>query len=62
MKETNIAPILARAILREQIRGKNDVCFQETRISDIPLDMSIKQGGKENTSLCPSQLRVSLHA
>ena len=27
MKEMGIAPILASAILREQIGGKNDVCF-----------------------------------
>ena len=51
MKEMNIAPVLAGAILREQIGGKYDVCFQETRISDIPFDRSIKQGGKESPSL-----------
>ena len=51
MKESNIAPILAGTILREQIRGKNDVCFQETRISDIPFDKSIKQGRKESPCL-----------
>ena len=36
MKEMNIAPVLAEAILREQIGGKYDICFQETRISGIP--------------------------
>ena len=50
MREIGIAPVLAGAILREQIGGKYDNCFQETRISDIPFDMSIKQEGKE--SLC----------
>ena len=48
MKEMNIAPILAGAMLREQIGGKYDICFQETRISFIPFDKSIKQGGKES--------------
>ena len=51
MKEMIIAPTLAGAILREQIGGKYDICFQETRISDIPFDKSIKQGGKESPSL-----------
>ena len=46
MKEMIIAPVLAEAILREQIGGKYDICFQETRISGIPFDKSIKQGGK----------------
>ena len=48
MKDMNIAPILAGAILREQIGGKYDICFQETRISGIPFDKSITQGGKES--------------
>ena len=32
MKEMNIAPTLAGAILREQIGGKYDVCCQETSV------------------------------
>ena len=51
MKEMNIAPVLAGAILREQIGDKYDICFQETRISDIPSDKSIKQRGKESPLL-----------
>ena len=51
MREIGIAPVLAGAILREQIGGKYDNCFQETRISDIPFDKSIKQGGKESPCL-----------
>ena len=31
-KEMKIAPVLAEAILTEQIGGKDDICFQETRI------------------------------
>ena len=30
MKDMKIAPVLAEAILREQIGGKYDICFQET--------------------------------
>ena len=48
IKEVNIAPVIAEAILREQLGGKYDICCQETRISGIPFDMSIKQGGKES--------------
>ena len=51
MKEMTIAPCLAGAILREQIGDKYDICFQEARISDIPFDKSIKQGGKESPCL-----------
>ena len=51
MKEMNIAPILAGAILREQIGAKYDICLQETRISDIHFDKSIKQGGKKSPCL-----------
>ena len=51
MKEIGIALVLAGAILREQIGGKCDICFQETRSSDIPFDKSIKQGGKESPCL-----------
>ena len=36
MKEMDIAPVWAGAILREQIDGTCDICFQETRISGIP--------------------------
>ena len=35
MKEMNIAPVLAGAILREHIGGTHDICFQETRISEV---------------------------
>ena len=30
MKEMDIAPVLAGEILREQIGGNYDICFQET--------------------------------
>ena len=50
MKEM-IAPILAGAIVREQVGGRYDICFQETRTSCIPFDWSIKQGGKESPCL-----------
>ena len=51
MKEMNIAPVLAVVLLREQIGGKYDICFQETRISGIPFDKSITQGGQESPCL-----------
>ena len=51
MKEMDIAPMLAGAILREQIGGRYDICFQETRVSGIPFDKSTKQDGKESPSL-----------
>ena len=38
MKEMSIAPILAGAVVKEQIRGRYDICFQETRTSGIPFD------------------------
>ena len=57
MKEMGIAPVLAGAILREQIGGKYDICFQETRISDIPFDKSIKQGGQESPCLFNLMMR-----
>ena len=47
MTEMGIDPILAGVILREQISGKYDTCFQETRITGTPFNKSIKQGGKE---------------
>ena len=56
MNEMDIAPVLAGAILRGQIGGKYDICFQETRISGIPFDRSIKRGGKE--SPCSFNLMV----
>ena len=34
MKAMGIAPLLAGAMLREQIGGKYDIYFQETRVSD----------------------------
>ena len=51
MKEVKIAPVLAEAILREKVGGKYDICFQETRISGIPFDKSIKQGRKGESVL-----------
>ena len=48
-EEMDIAFVLVGAIFREQIGGKYDICFQKTMISGIPVDKSIKKGGKE----CP---------
>ena len=45
VKEMDITPFLVAAILREQIGGRYDICFQETRASGIPFDKWIK-GGK----------------
>ena len=33
IKETDIAPMLAGAILSEQLGGRYDICFQETRVT-----------------------------
>ena len=57
MKEMEIAPILARAILREQTGGKYDICFQDKRISDIPFGMFFKQGGNKSPSLFNLMMR-----
>ena len=57
MKEFDIAPMLAVAILREQIGGRYDIWFQETRVSGIPFDKSIKQGRRESSSLFNMMLR-----
>ena len=57
MKEMDIASVLAGSFLREQIGGKYDICFQETRISGIPFDTSIKQGGKESPCLFNLMIR-----
>ena len=62
MKEMDIAPVLAGAILRQQMGGKYDICFQETRISGIPFDMSIKQGGKESPCLFNLMMRSVFRA
>ena len=62
MKEMKIAPVLAEAILREQIGGNCDICFQETRISGIPFDKSIKQGGKESPCLFNLMMRSVFRA
>ena len=51
MKEMDIAPMPAGTILREQIGGRYDICFQETRMSGIPFVKSIKQGGRESPCL-----------
>ena len=44
--EMEIAPVLVEAILREQIGDTYDICFHKTRISGIPFDKSIKEGGR----------------
>ena len=62
MKEMKIAPVLAEAILREHIVGKYDICFQETKISGIHFDKSIKQGGKESPSLFNLMMRSVFRA
>ena len=31
--------------------GKYDVCFRETKVTDVPFDKSLKQGKKESPSL-----------
>ena len=51
MKEMDTAPMLAGAVLSEQIGRIYDICFQETRVSGIPFDKSIKQSGTESPSL-----------
>ena len=61
MKEMEIAPALAGAILREQKGGKYDMCFRETRISHVPFCKSIKQGGKESPSLFNLMTRSVFH-
>ena len=38
MKEMDIAPMLAGAIWGEWVGGRYDICFQETRVSEIPFD------------------------
>ena len=40
MKEMDIAPVWAGAILREQVDGTCDIRFQERRISGIPFMIS----------------------
>ena len=45
------------AVLREQLGGKYGLCFPETRISGIPFDKSIKQGGKESPCLFNLMMR-----
>ena len=62
MKEVKIAPVLAEAILREKVGGKYDICFQETRISGISFDKSIKQGEKESPCLFNLMMRSVLRA
>ena len=62
MKEIKIAPVLAEAILREQIGGKYDVCFQETITSGIAFDKSIKQGAKESPCLFNLMMRSVFRA
>ena len=57
MKDMDIVPLLAGAILRDQMGDKYDICSQETRISGIPFDKSIKQGGKEISCLFNLMIR-----
>ena len=57
MKEMDIAPMLAGAILREQIGGRYDIRFQETRVTAIPFEKSNKQSGKESPSLFNMMMR-----
>ena len=57
VKEMVIAPVLAGAILREQMCGKYDICSQETWVPGVPLDKSFKQGGKENPCLFNLMMR-----
>ena len=57
MTEMDIAPVLAGAILREQVGGTYDICFSKTRISRIPFDRSIQQGGKESPCLFSLMMR-----
>ena len=60
MKEIGIAPMLASAILREQMGGTSDICFLETRVCGVPFDKSIKQGGKESSCLFNVMMRSVL--
>ena len=60
MKEMGIAPMLAGAILREQIGGRYDICLQQARRSGIPFDKSIEQGGKESPCLFNMMMRSVL--
>ena len=62
VKEMVIAPVLVGAILREQIGGKCDICFQETWVPGIPLDKSIKQGGRESPCMFKLMVRSVLRA
>ena len=54
--------MLAEAILREQIGGKHDICFQEPRISGIPFEKSIKQRGTESPCLFNLMMRSVFRA
>ena len=42
---------LTEAISREQIGGRYDVVFQESKVSGIPFDKSNNQRGKQSPSL-----------
>ena len=57
MKELGVNAILAGSILREQIGGKYEKCFQETKVCGIPIDQSTKQGGRESPSLLDMVLK-----
>ena len=51
MRRMGINATLTEVMLRAQLRGRCDVCFQETKLTDIPFDKATKQGGKESPSL-----------
>ena len=48
MKDFGIHSTLPTAMLREQLGGKNDICFLETRTEGIGFHMSITRGRKED--------------
>ena len=54
MKDLDIAPMLAEAIMTEQIGGRYDNCFQ---VSGRPFDKTIKQGGKGSPCLFIRMMR-----
>ena len=49
--------MLAGAISWEEIGGRYDIYFQETRVSGTSFDKSIKQGGKESPCLVNMMMR-----
>ena len=55
MKDFSIHPTLATAMLREQLGGKNHICFQERHSDGNGVDRSIKQEGWEKTTVLEVQ-------